>query len=149
MRCGDQEVGVGEAGRGRFGRGDIRLAHAELLEELAVQRPLDGERAQGRAHELVHGGKLWRPGPGNRQRAGILVEIELVLGDVELEPIPRQRPRRQLAIERQVVDRLAQARGPLPDVLRECHSLILKSCCPIKPSEHIVRCRRLSTRSPQ
>ena len=78
------------------------------------------EQAQGRAVRPAHA--------GHRQDTGILVQIQRILGDVELEPRLIQCARRQFTVERQTVNCRPQLRRALPcTVAKSAHAMLFEA----------------------
>ena len=92
-------------------RGGIDIERAQVL---LVQRSLDCDRTQRRLAERPQCAGVRRLGRGNRQCPRKLAEIERVLDDVVLEPVPRQCAGGELGVEGERVYRLTQRCGALP-----------------------------------
>src|SRR5271166_1734318 len=84
-----------------------------------MQRLLDGDRLQRAGAERTQRCRIGALHAGDGQDARILRQIERVLYDVTLKALTAESAGRQFDVERQFVDRLAQAGGALPGGLGE------------------------------
>src|SRR5215468_6774426 len=92
---------------------------AVLLEERAVQRPLDDQRPLRRFGELHDAIRIWRLRRGKGQRASKADEVVRVLRDVMLEARLAQRARRELRVEGHRADDLVDGGIVVPGLARE------------------------------
>src|SRR5215469_5930734 len=92
---------------------------AVLLEERAVQRPLDDQRPLRRLGELHDAIRIWRLRRGKGQRASKADEVVRVLRDVMLEACLAQRARRELCVEGHRADDLVDGGVSIPGLARE------------------------------
>src|SRR5262252_3482977 len=92
---------------------------AVLLEERAVQRPLDDQRALRRLGELHDAIRIWRLRGRERQSTSKADEVVRVLRDVMLEACLAQRAGRELRVEGHRADDLVDRGVFIPGLARE------------------------------
>src|SRR6516162_7182771 len=90
-----------------------------LLEERAVQRPLDDQRPLCRFGELYDAIRIWGFRRGKGQRASKADEVVRVLRDVMLEARLAQRAGRELRVEGHRADGLVDGGVSIPGLARE------------------------------
>src|ERR1700720_1716862 len=90
-----------------------------LLEERAVQRPLDDQRPLRRFGELYDAIRIWGFRRGKGQRSSKADEVVRVLRDVMLEARLAQRAGRELRVEAHRADGLVDGGVFVPGLARE------------------------------